>query len=137
MKGGKVTTVGGIVLLAALACICAVVLSRLGPLGAERPRELILAMSQFKISFDENGVKHYTPGDGKVWIFHPDEQWRREQVFIPDSKAVQKATAFDIDGDGKNELVVAGGNTASIKWFKWSNGTWQEHDLWKPPLVRV
>jgi len=137
MKSRKIAATGGIVLLAALACICAVVLSRLSPHGRRPPRELLLAMSQFKISFDKNGVKHYTPGDGKVWIFHPDENWRREQILIPDSKAVHKATAFDIDRDGKNELVVVGGNAASIEWFKWSKDGWQAHVLWRPPLVRV
>ena len=124
--------------LIALTCIAVLVLARIGPRSTDSSRrELVLAMSQFKITFDKDGTKKYTPGDGKVWILHPDENWRKEQISIPDSKAIQKATAFDIDGDGNNELIVAGGNGASIKWFKRADGSWHGHDLWKPPLVRV
>ncbi len=100
--------------------------------------EVILAMSQFKISYAANGKKIYTPGDGKVWVLHPDEGWRKEVIPNPYSKAVHKAVPFDIDFDGKNELVVIGGTAATILAYKFAGGWGRPQVIWKPKgFVRV
>ena len=111
------------------------VLSLVALLAAAQARpsqrnEVILAMSQFRISFSKEGKKIYTPGAGKVWILHPDENWRREEIPHRHSKAVHKATVFDIDFDGKNELVVVGGTDATILSYKHVRGQWQERAIW-------
>ena len=99
--------------------------------------EVVLAMSQFRISFSKEGKKIYTPGDGKVWVLHPDENWRKEVIPHRHSKAVHKATVFDVDFDGKNELVVVGGTDATILSYKRVRGQWQERTIWHPDHLRV
>ncbi len=105
--------------------------------AASQRNEVILAMSQFKISFSKEGKKIYTPGHGKVWVLHPDEGWRKDVIPNRYSKAVHNAKPFDIDFDGRNELVVVGGTAATILAYKFDAGQWRERVIWKPDLLRV
>ena len=99
--------------------------------------EVVLAMSQFKITFSKDGKKIYTPGNGKVWVLHPDEGWRKEAIPHRHSLAVHKARVFDIDFDGANELVVVGGTDATILAYERGQAGWSERVIWRPKHLRV
>ena len=97
----------------------------------------MLAMSQFKISFDKDGKKHYTPDDAKVWVVRPDRNWERSELTDSGSSVVHKALPYDMDGDGQSELVVVGGSKASIKFHRLVDGKWEVESIWEPDLLRV
>ena len=106
------------------------------PRRARRP-EVVLAMSQFDITFDNAGRKLYTPGDAKVWILSPEHKWTCAAITDPDSNVVHKALPYDVDGDGRNELVVVSGSRASIKFYRFRDGKWSSETVWQPKLLRV
>ena len=103
----------------------------------ERSNELLLAMSQFSVSFDSEGKQVYTAGDAQVWVVHPDEDWRAEVLTNEDSTVAHKATIVDLDRDGKNEIYVAGGQNATLKVYKKEGSEWTEALLWEPDFIRV
>ncbi len=105
--------------------------------GQENSKELVLAMSQFQVRINDEGEQEYVARDAQVLIVHPDEGWRTETIYNPDSNVAHKALIADIDRDGLNELYVAGGQNATLKRYDKINGSWQEEIIWEPPFVRV
>ena len=136
MKTHRITT--GIVLLLVLSSgVIAIPRAKAVKSRRKKPAEIVLAMSQFKISFDKTGKKQYTPGDAKVWVLRPDRNWERTELTDSGSNVVHKALPYDVDGDGQNELVVVGGSKASIKFHRLVNGRWEAESIWEPDLLRV
>jgi len=136
LKTHRITA--GILLLLALG-VAAIGISQANRAesGNKGGTEIVLAMSQFKISFDKDGKKKYTPGDAKVWVVRPDRNWERVELTDSGSNVVHKALPYDVDGDGQNELVVVGGSKASIKFHRRVNGKWNAESIWEPDLLRV
>jgi len=99
--------------------------------------ELVLAMSQFEVIIGEDGEQEYKAGDARVWIVHPDEDWRTEILINEDSNVAHKGMIGDLDEDGLNELYVAGGQNASLKVYRKTSEGWEDEVIWKPNFVRV
>ncbi len=131
-----------LLLVAAIAVSLLVACVRKPPKKAKRPAaqnvpQIVFAMSQFKISFDKRGKKIYTPGDAKVWVLQPNMHWGRTELTDADSNVFHKALPHDVDGDGKQELVVIGGSKARIKFWRHRAGRWTKETIWAPDLLRV
>ncbi len=94
---------------------------------------LVMATSQFNISFADDGKKIYTAGDGKVVFL--DEEGNRIELVDNFSKALQKA--FFVDIDGERVLVTLGGTKASLNFFREKGGEWVGETVWAPDLVRL
>ena len=103
----------------------------------QNTNELILAMSQFDVIIGEDGLQSYVAGDAQVWVVHPDEDWKTEILFNHDSNVAHKGEIADLDGDGLNELWVAGGQKATLKAYRKINGSWNDELVWNPPFIRV
>ncbi|MFH0870512.1 MAG: FG-GAP-like repeat-containing protein [archaeon] len=100
-------------------------------------KELVIAMSQFTVSYDSSGKQVTKAGAAKVWVAHPDEDWRVDQILNPDSNVAHKGLVADMDADGKNEMYIVGGQEATLKRYDLENGQWVSRMLWKPDFVRV
>ncbi len=108
-----------------------------GRVWKNNSNELVLAMSHFKVGIDKNGKQVYTAGDAQVWIVHPDEGWKRDVIKNPDSDVAHKAAIGDLNGDGRNEIYVAGGQNATLNMYRKVNGSWKGETIWRPGFVRI
>lgn len=103
----------------------------------KQDKEVILGMSQFEVTLDETGKQVYKAKDAKIWIVHPNENWKVQEIINPDSNVAHKGVVGDMDGDNKNELYVIGGQKATLKVYNFVDGIWHSKMVWKPDFIRV
>lgn len=85
--------------------------------------------------FQVGGEQKIRAGPGKVWLLRsgsqPDGLWDLTEIVDPDSQVIHRALLLDLDGDGRQALLTAGGNRPLLKLYRKERGDWQPQILWE------
>jgi hypothetical protein len=67
-----------------------------------------------------------------LWLLRPGPgDWQAELIAADSSGFEHAAILADLDGDGRDELYVAGDDQAEVRRYAFSGGEWRAETLWK------
>jgi hypothetical protein len=98
-------------------------------------------------TLDDKLTRFLTPGDvdgdgadeivaatksNGLWLLRPDEpEWRSELIDKTSSGFEHASILLDLDGDGKDELYVAGDDQNQVRRYDWSESGWSHRVIFE------